>query len=95
MAESEKEKINKINKLYKDGDITRNEAEEMRESIILKTKPSKTLPITEISDRELAERQYRHIRTLSDNVASIKGWIIFWSIVSILSAVLFIALGLS
>ena len=44
---------------------------------------------------EFAERQYRHIRTLSDNVASIKGWIIFWSIVSILSAVLFIALGLS
>ena len=90
MAESEKEKINK---LYKDGDITRNEAEEMRESIILKTKPSKTLPITEISDRELAERQYRRIRTLSDNVASIKGWIIFWSIVSILSAVLFFLAG--
>ena len=57
-----------------------------------------TFPVKEIkdiSDRELAERQYRHIRTLSDNVASIKGWIIFWSIVSISSAVLFIASGLS
>ena len=49
--------------------------------------------IKDISDRELAERQYRRIRTLSDNVASIKGWIIFWSIVSILSAVLFFLAG--
>tara|TARA_B110000027_G_scaffold121622_1_gene135955 strand:- start:59 stop:256 length:198 start_codon:yes stop_codon:yes gene_type:complete len=55
-----------------------------------------TFPVNEIkdiSDRELAERQYRRIRTLSDNVASIKGWIIFWSIVSILSAVLFFLAG--
>ena len=49
--------------------------------------------IKDISDRELAERQYGRIRTLSDNVASIKGWIIFWSIVSILSAVLFFLAG--
>ena len=55
-----------------------------------------TFPVNEIkdiSDRELAERQYGRIRTLSDNVASIKGWIIFWSIVSILSAVLFFLAG--
>ena len=79
---TEKEKINQINSLYKNGDITRDEAEQMREDVILKTNNSPKIqirPITEISERELAEKQFKQIRSINDNVSKIKIWVQIWS----------------
>lgn len=44
--------------------------------------------ISELTDRELAEGQYKYIKQIESNTSSIKTWVLIWSIVSILGGVL-------
>jgi hypothetical protein len=90
MGVSEKE-LNKINKLYNDGDITREQADEMREQ--LKKNPQSPISsnaklITEISERELAEGQYKFAKQTEANTSVIKLWVQIWSWVAIVSILL-------
>jgi hypothetical protein len=40
--------------------------------------------IQELTDRELAEGQYKYVKMIESNTSSIKTWVVIWSIVSIL-----------
>lgn len=84
MAVSEKE-LNKINKLYNDGDITRQQADEMREKLKENSISSNVKLITE---RELAEGQYKFAKQTEANTSVIKLWVQIWSWVAIVGILL-------
>ena len=43
--------------------------------------------ITELTERELAEGQYKYIKQIEKNTSTIKTWVLIWSVVSILGIV--------
>lgn len=83
----EETELNKINKLYNEGEITREEANKMREALEKNLKIS--IP-SEATDRELAERQFKSIKQLESNTSTIKMWVNFWSIISIVGFVVWL-----
>ena len=80
----EETELNKINKLYNEGEITRDEADKMREASENNLKIS--IP-SEATDRELAERQFKSIKQIESDTSTIKMWVNLWSIISIVGFV--------
>ena len=85
----EETELNKINKLYNEGEITREEADKMREA------PEKNLKISilsEATDRELAERQFKSIKQIERDTSTIKMWVNLCGIISIVGLVIWLLL---
>ena len=90
----EETELNKINKLYNEGEITREEAHKMREASENNLKisiPSISIP-SEATDRELAERQFKSIKQIERDTSTIKMWVNLCGIISIVGLVIWLLL---
>ena len=85
----EETELNKINKLYNEGEITREEAHKMREASENNLKIS--IP-SEATDRELAERQFKSIKQIESDTSTIKMWVNLCGIISIVGLVIWLLL---